>query len=341
MEQTRRIIEDVSTDELYKVLRLRARPKIIHVNNFEDAVEIFNKYKEYILCLITDVKFFKKDLLDEKAGVKLVKYVRSKIKELPIIIQSSQKENMTEAYLLESSFINKNSETLLLDFKNFIIHYLGFGDFVFRDTNGKQIALARTLKEFEQKIRTIPNDSISYHASKNHFSLWLMARGEIQVARIINTSKVSDFKEIKTLRKYLSEIMQRFRNEQNKGKIIPFKIDSVNDARNITKLKDGSLGGKGRGLAFINSLIHNFDFSQIIQDINICNPVTMIIGTDEYEFFLADNHLHSKLKLVSDYDIIKNIFIRGKLSKTLTKKLKGILRILKKPIAVRSSGLFE
>jgi len=341
MEQTRRIIDDVSTDELYKVLRLRARPKIIHTNNYEDAVEFFNKYKDYILCLITDVKFFKKSQLDDKAGVKLVKYVRGKINDLPIIIQSSQKENMSEAYLLEASFIDKNSESLLIDFKNFITHYLGFGDFIYRDKNGRQLAVARSLKEFEHHIKSITDESIIYHASKNHFSLWLMARGEIQVARIINPSKVSDFKDVKGLRKYLVEVMQRFRNEQNKGKIVPFKFDNIHTRKNIIKLKDGSLGGKGRGLAFINSLIYNFDFSQIIQDINIYNPITFIIGTDEYESFLDNNNLHPKLKLVRDYDVIKKIFSKGKLSKSLVSKLESILKEIKKPIAVRSSGLFE
>lgn len=341
MEQTRRIIDDVSTDELYKVLRLRARPKIIHTDNYEEAVEIFDKYQDYMLCLISDVKFYKKGELDERAGVKLVKYVRSQIEDLPTIIQSSQKENMSEAYMLNASFIDKNSDSLLIDFKNFITHYLGFGDFIYRDINGRKIAVASSLREFEHNLKTIPDESINYHATKNHFSLWLMARGEIQVARIINPSKVSDFKNSTEMRKYLVEVMHRFRNEQNRGKIIPFAENNIGDAKNIVKLTDGSLGGKGRGLAFINSLIHNFDFRQILEDINIRNPVTYIIGTDEYELFLENNNLHPKLKLVQDYTVIKKIFIKGKLTKGLIHKLKLILKETKKPLAVRSSGLFE
>ncbi len=341
MEQTRRIIDDVSTDELYKVLRLRARPKIIHTDNYEEAIEIFNNYKDYMLCLITDVKFYKNAELDERAGVKLVKYVRQHIEDLPTIIQSSQKENMSEAYMLQASFIDKNSDSLLVDFKNFITHYLGFGDFIFRDMNGRKIAVGKSLRDFEQHLRTIPDESILYHATKNHFSLWLMARGEIQIARIINPSKVNDFQNSKELRKYLVEVMQRFRNEQSRGKIIPYKTNHIGNAKNIIKLTDGSLGGKGRGLAFLNSLIHNFDFSQILDDINICNPVTYLIGTDEYELFLENNNLHPKLKLVQDYDVIKKIFIKGKLSSKLIDKLKEILDETKKPLAIRSSGLFE
>lgn len=341
MEQTRRIIDDVSTDELYKVLRLRARPKIIHTDNYEEAIEIFNNYKDNMLCLITDVKFYKNSELDERAGVKLVKYVRKHLEDLPTIIQSSQKENMSEAYLLQASFIDKNSDSLLVDFKNFITHYLGFGNFIFRDMNGRKIAVAKTLSDFEQHLKTIPDESILYHATKNHFSLWLMARGEIQIAKIISPSNVSDFQDSQQLRKYLVEVMQRFRNEQNRGKIIPFSKKNIGNAKNIIKLTDGSLGGKGRGLAFINSLIHNFDFSQILKDINICNPVTYIVGTDEYELFLENNNLHPKLKLVQDYEVIKKIFIKGKLTNNLLEKLKEILNETKKPLAIRSSGLFE
>ncbi|OYT17248.1 MAG: pyruvate, phosphate dikinase [Bacteroidetes bacterium 4572_77] len=341
MEQTRRIIEDVSTDELYKVLRLRARPKIIHTNNYEEASAILSKYKDNILCLISDVKFYKNDYLDEKAGVKLVKFARNTIEDLPIIIQSSQKENMSDAYMLNASFIDKNSDSLMMDFKNFITHYLGFGNFIFRDRNGRELAIAKSLKQFEKTIKIVSDESILYHANKNHFSLWFMARGEIQVAKIINPNKVSDFKDSNSIREHLLMVLHRFRNEQKKGKIIPFDEHNIGDPSNIVKLSDGSLGGKGRGLAFINNLISNIAFSQLLPDINIKNPSTFIIGTDEYELFLESNNLHPKLKLINDYDLIKDIFLKGKLSKELVYKLSLILQKIKKPIAIRSSGLFE
>jgi hypothetical protein len=341
MEQTRRIIEDVSTDELYKVLRLRARPKIIHTSNYEEAVSIYNNYKDYMLCLISDVKFYKNGVLDETAGLNLVKYVKSQNEDLPTIVQSSQKENMSMAYMLNASFIDKNSNSLLLDFKNFIIHYLGFGNFIFRDKNGKEIAVARTLREFEKNLKKLPEESILYHASKNNFSLWLMARGEIQIARILSKGKVSDFKTGEEIRKYLTGILERYRNEQNRGKIIPFDENNIGNSKNIVKLTDGTLGGKGRGLAFINSLINSFNFEQLVTDINILNPVTYIIGTDEYESFLDRNKLHSKLTLIQDYRIVKNLFLEGKLSESLVDKLNLILKETKNPLAVRSSGLFE
>jgi hypothetical protein len=150
MEQTRRIIDDVSTDELYKVLRMRARPKILLASTYEEAIKILTDYKEYMLCLISDVKFERNGKLDENAGVELVRFAKDLISELPTIIQSSDPENAQMAYRYKSTFIDKNSETLSQDFQSFITHYLGFGNFIYRDRYGKQISLrhahSRSLK---------------------------------------------------------------------------------------------------------------------------------------------------------------------------------------------------
>ena len=341
LEQTKNIIEDVTTDELYRILRLKARPKILLASTYEEALYIFNRYKEFILCLISDVKFKKDGKLNPTAGFSLVKHTRKEIKDLPIVLQSSNEENIQMAYELKASFISKNSDTLLLDFKSFITHYLGFGNFIYRDKEGSQIAVAKSLKEFEDLLKTIPEESLLYHARKDHFSLWLMARGEIQVAKILNPAKVTDFKDPSSLREYLTSIIQHFRNEQNIGKVIPYEESAILDERNIIALTDGALGGKGRGLAFVNTLIYNYDFSQHIPNINIRTPKTSIIGTDEFEYFLDRNKLREKAVMENDYDLIKQWFIEGKLTETLIRKLKQIVRLITKPLAVRSSGLFE
>ena len=326
MEQTKRLIDDVSTDELYKVLRLRARPKIILSSSFEGAIKTLDRYKEYMLCLITDVKYEKAGEVDSKAGFELVKYTRKNIKEIPIIIQSSEDSNAEIAYKLNTTFINKNSESLIQDFESFIVHYLGFGNFIYRDDSGRQIGMAKTLKEFENQLKIIPDESLLYHARKNHFSLWLMARGEIQAAKILNPHKVSDFKSSQKIREVLIDVIQKFRNEQNKGKIIPFEESAILDETNIVNLSDGSLGGKGRGLAFINSLIYNYDFSKHVTNINIRTPKTSVIGTDEFDLFLDNNKLHSKIHNIKDYNLIKKIFLEAKLTDTLSKRIKTILR---------------
>jgi len=341
LEQTKHIIEDVTTDELYRILRLKARPKILLASTYEEAMYIFGKYKDYILCLISDVKFKKDGKLNNTAGFSLVKQTRKEIKELPIVLQSSNDENANHAYELKTTFINKNSETLLLDFKSFITHYLGFGNFIYRDNEGHQIAVAKSLKEFEDLLRTIPEESLLYHARKDHFSLWLMARGEIQVAKILNPAKVTDFKDPESLREYLISVIQNFRNEQNVGKVIPFEESAITDEHNILTLTEGALGGKGRGLAFINTLIYNYDFSQHIPNINIRTPKTSIIGTDEFEYFLDRNKLRERAVFEENYDQIKEWFLEGKLTDTLIRKLKLIIKIITKPLAIRSSGLFE
>lgn len=341
LEQTKHIIEDVTTDELYRILRLKARPKILLASTYEEAMYIFGKYKDYMLCLISDVKFKKDGKLNSTAGFNLVKQTRKEIKELPIVLQSSNDENSNEAYELQTTFINKNSETLLLDFKSFITHYLGFGNFIYRDNEGRQIAVAKSLKEFEDLLRTIPEESLLYHARKDHFSLWLMARGEIQVAKILNPAKVTDFKDPESLREYLINVIMNFRNEQNIGKVIPFEETAINDEHNILTLTEGALGGKGRGLAFINTLIYNYDFSRHIPNINIRTPKTSIIGTDEFEYFLDRNKLRERAVFEENYDRIKEWFLEGKLTDTLIRKLKLIVKTITKPLAIRSSGLFE
>lgn len=341
LEQTKMIIEDVTTDELYRILRLKARPKILLASTYEEAIYIFNKYKEYILCLISDIRFKKDGRMNENAGFSLVKQTRKELKELPIILQSSDNNNAQQAYELKTSFINKNSETLLTDFRSFITHYLGFGNFIYRDTGGSQIAVAKSLKEFEDLLKTIPEDSLLYHARKDHFSLWLMARGEVQAAKILNPAKVTDFKKPEDLREHLLTVIQHFRNEQNVGKVIPFEEAAITDERNIVALTEGALGGKGRGLAFVNTLIYNYDFSQHLPNINIRTPKTSIIGTDEFEYFLDRNHLRERAVFEEDYDQIKRWFLEGKLTDTLIRRLKLIIKYLTKPLAIRSSGLFE
>ena len=341
LEQTKNIIEDVTTDELYRILRLKARPKILLASTYEEAIYIFNNYKENILCLISDVKFKKDGKLNDTAGFGLVKQMRQELHDLPIVLQSSEEQNIQKAYELKASFINKNSETLLIEFKSFITHYLGFGNFIYRDKEGGQIAVAKSLKEFEDLLKVIPEESLLYHARKDHFSLWLMARGEIQVARILNPAKVTDFKDPEALRTHLITIIQHFRNEQNVGKVIPFEESALTDERNIVSLTEGALGGKGRGLAFVNTLIYNYDFAKHLPNINIRTPKTSIIGTDEFEYFLDRNQLLEKAVFETDYNLIKRWFTEARLTETLIKKLRLVVKSITKPLAIRSSGLFE
>ncbi len=341
MEQTRNLIEDVSTDELYKVLKLRARPKILLALTYEESLSLYEKYRDSLLCVISDMRFPKNGKLNKTAGFDLIQHIKKDLPNLPSVLQSSDPESARFAHQLKANFINKNSESLLQDLKSFINYYLGFGHFVYRDTQGRQIAVAKSMKEFEAYLQTVPEDSLVYHSMKNHFSLWLMARGEVKIAKMINPIRVSDFNSLKELREFLIDIIRKRRREMNKGKVINFDETAVIDETNVVSLAGGSLGGKGRGLAFISTLIYSFELGRLLPGINIKTPVTAIIGTDEFDMFMERNHLWGKVKEEKDYDVLKNLFLEGSLSYTLEKELRVFINKIDKPLAVRSSSLFE
>ncbi len=341
MDQTKRIIEDISTDELYKVLRMRVRPKILLASNYEEALEIIDNYKEYMLCLITDVKYKKNGITDKNAGIKLLKHIRNLLPNLPAIIQSSDEQYKEIAHKFHSSFIYKNSEKLYEKLENFLTNFLGFGDFVFKNSKGEIIARARNMREFEKYLKIIPEDSLLFHASRDHFSMWLMARGEIRAASIINQKKVSDFKDLKELRSELLKMIKIHRDEKETGNIIPFQEGIEITEENIYTLVEGSLGGKGRGLAFINALIHNYEFNKHVPDIILRLPKTFIVGTNEYENFIKRHNLNEIIYDEQDYNKIREIFVKQSLSEELKNKLKYLLNNIKKPLAVRSSSLYE
>lgn len=341
LAQTQRIIDDVSTDAQYKILRLRARPKILLASNYEEAMNIYYRYREYLLCLISDVKFKKEGVFMDDAGISLVKEIKGEYPNLPVILQSADVSNAAHAYTLKSSFINKNSETLRGDIRLFIRQFLGFGDFVYKDAEGKEIATAKSLKEFEEYLYHIPGESLVYHAQKNHFSLWLMARGEIRVAKMIAPYNISDFKSAEDVRDYLINVIQNYRNEKNKGKVVEFNADVALNENNIVTLSTGSLGGKGRGLAFINSMLFNLNLSRFVPGINIKAPMTSVIGVDEYESFLDRNSLRDKIKDIKSYLEIQQVFLAADLTQRLVQKIRIMLMNFDQPLAIRSSGLFE
>jgi hypothetical protein len=342
IEQTRQLIEEINTDELYKLLKMRARPKVLLASSYEEAIAMFNKYKDYLLCLISDVKFEKDGICDNEAGLSLVSYVKSQTPDLPTVLQSSDLENSQKAYELRTTFINKNSETLKQDLRSFINYFLGFGNFVYKDESGrKDIAVARSMNEFQKHLKTIPENSLIYHAKKNHFSHWLMARGEIQIAKKIKPLRVEDFTNPGSLREYLIDIVEQCIHDKKKGKVVNFEESAIIDDSNIVRFASGSLGGKGRGLAFINMLINNFDFNELVPDIKITSPKTSIIGTEEFEKFIHSNDIYDKIYNETDYNVIKKLFYDGKLSDGLIKRLRSYITLINKPLAIRSSSLFE
>lgn len=340
--QTQKLLPEVEKNELDKICKMRSRPKILLARNYEEAIAIFNQYKDFMLCVISDVEFDRGGKPDKHAGVNFIKYVKSHISNLPIILQSSENRNEQVARELEVTFINKNSETLLNDLSHYLTSYLGFGDFIFRDKEGNKIAVAKSLREFETLLNEIPDESLYLHASENQFSLWLMARGEIQLAKNLNPVQISSFKDMDEARHFFVDTFKRYREEKKKGKILSFDETSTLDEKNIVAFSGGSLGGKGRGLAFISTLIYNLDFPNLTNQINILSPITVIIGTDEFQYFIAKNKLW---ETILDPDIsyaeLRAHFAEANLSSGLLKKLRVFVSQIDKPIAVRSSSTSE
>ncbi len=340
--QVQQLLPEVEKNELDKICRMRSRPKILLARNYEEAIAIFNKYRDFMLCVISDVEFDRVGKLDKHAGVKFIKYVKSHISKLPIILQSSEDQNEAIAKELEVAFINKNSETLLNDLKQYLNSFLGFGNFVFRDKEGHKIGVAKSLREFETLLQEVPDESLYLHASENQLSLWLMARGEIQLARTLNPVPVDSFKNMNESRQFFLDTIKKYKEEKKKGKILSFDETSTLDEKNIVSYAGGSLGGKGRGLAFVNTLIYNLEFPTLANRINISTPITVVIGTDEFQRFISRNKLFDKIiDPAISYAALREYFAAAPLSISLLKRLRTFVSQIQKPIAVRSSSSSE
>jgi DNA-binding NarL/FixJ family response regulator len=340
-DQTNKIIEEIWTDNVYKVLKLRTRPKILLAKNYEEAIELFNEYKDFLYCLLTDVRYKRNNRFHKNAGFELITEVKKQKPELPIIVMSSEKEAEAKAKTLNAEFINKNSEFLLKNLKIKVIEDLNFGDFVFRDKEGVKISKAKTIKEFEKIVRTIPDETIIYHAAKDNFSQWLMARSEIQLAKVLMPKKANEFETADEIREFLLETIKQYRDEKPHGNLIPIdELECVIDG-NIVSLRGGAFGGKGRGLTFANSLLYQFQIENKFEDISIKLPKTAVIGIHEYEEFISKINLKLDNNHIPSYDKIKHKFLKARLSKKLNDKLKKLLDCFTKPLAVRSSGAFE
>jgi hypothetical protein len=342
MTQTQNLVEDKSADELHKIMKMRARPKVILVSSYEEAVAIINKYKDFLLSVISDVKFQRNGMDDEEAGVDLLRYVSSTLRfPIPILLQSHDVNNAQRARQVGADFINKNSESLSLDIHNYIYKRLGFGNFVFKDTEGNPIMIARNMAEFQEMFRIVPEVALAYHGKRNSFSTWLMARGEINIAEQLLPYRFEDFKNSDDLRKFCLDVFEKVRIQKLRGSIIDFDPTLVTGKRFVMRLGNGSFGGKGRGMAFMCNFIENIDFAKIIPEMNIRIPATAVIGAMEFDKFLETNDLFDEIYSSNDYERIKTIFIESQFSEELQERLHQYLEKMLKPLAIRSSGLFE
>jgi hypothetical protein len=340
-QQTRKIMVE-GLNEHQQTLRMRGRPKILLANNFEQAMEFYEKYKDNVLGVITDITYKREDEIDKLAGLKLCLNIRNENEYLPVLIQSSQLEHKMNAEKFNAGFIHKHSKTLLKELKDFIKRNFGFGDFVFRNPDTmEEVYRISNLRSLQHDIEKVPNDSFVYHAKQNHLSKWLKARALYTLASIIQPVSVDDFIDVDSTKLYIKDTIKNYRVYKSRGTIANFQKKCFDEYTGFSRIGNGSLGGKARGLAFIDSFLKRRRMTYKYEDVLIQIPKTIVLTTDIFEDFMENNDLYKiALSDIEDEKILDH-FLKGKLPEELMEDLYAILKVIKNPIAVRSSSLLE
>ena len=340
-KQSQRLLQE-GINLTHKFLRMRARPKILLCTTYEEAWSYYEKYQEYILGIILDINFKQHGVKDPEAGLKFARNVRAQHDDIPILLQSSDANFREKAYQIGASFVHKNSPRLLHDLRDFMLNNFGFGDFMFLDNQGKEVFRASNLSELEDALINIPDESLVYHASRNHFSKWLKARTEFYLAHKLRPHKVSDFNSPAELREQLLSSLHEYRILQQRGIILDFNKEIFDPKNSFARIGGGSLGGKARGLGFINSMITNYNINSKFEEIDISVPSAIVIGTDVFDRFIHDNKLDQYAFLEDDDIKITRAFVEApNFPVDIKEKLKEYLEITITPLAVRSSSLLE
>lgn len=340
MTQTRMLISE-GVNALHRLLRMRARPKILLAETYEEGIEFYKQYRENLLGIISDIRFPRKGEIDINAGFKFARLIRRKIPDLPILVQSSNLENREIALENGLAFLYKNSENLLQELHEFITSNFGFGDFVFKNAKGREIDRARNLVEFLEKIKTVPDECIDYHAVRNHISIWLRARTEFEAADELRPKKASDFENIAAIRNFIMNRIEITINRNQYGVISDFGKAKFDLTNSFIRLGAGSLGGKARGIAFLNALLAQTRFYEKFTDVEIKTPNTFVVCSEVFEEFIRKNNLQEFAILAADNDTIARQFLEAELPAGLMADLKILLENIHYPAAVRSSSLLE
>ena len=276
MQQTSALLLE-SINSASRLLRMRARPKILLAKNFEEALTLFKKYKKYLLGVISDIQFSKDGRINKAAGIQLAKMIKKEVSDLPVLLQSTNDANAEKAEECDAGFLNKRSPTLLSELGAFINKNFGFGDFVFKLPDGSELGRAHNFSSMREIVTGIDIRSLVYHAERNHFSNWMMARTEFDLAARLRPKKASEFKNGDEMRTFLIKVLDNFLHERQVGVITDFVRDRYDGRADFLRIGEGSLGGKGRGLAFVNNLIHCFPVYNAFPGTRISVPRSAVI----------------------------------------------------------------
>ena len=335
-------IMEYRLNEEHKLLTMRARPKILVAESFEEANHLFEKYEPYVLGVISDVRIPRNCVLDENAGVEFLSKIKKERFDIPLLLASSEPSNAQKAGKIPAAFVDKNSPSLHAEVRSFFVDQLGFGDFVFRKPDGREIARAPSLRKLEETLRYIPEDSFIHHATRNDFSRWLFARTEIMLASKVRPLRDEDFKSVEEHRQYLVSLIQTWRQRRQKGVVANFDSSDVDLDTEFLKIGKGSLGGKARGLAFVANLLQRLPaIHKKFKDVNIFVPQTLVITTEGFDVFVEENNLRELAKSDAPDEEIAEAFRNASFPQWIAEDLKIYLDMIKYPLAIRSSSLLE
>ena len=340
LEQSQMFAKEALNDH-QRTLRMRGRPKIKLARTYEEAVRIFNQYRDNMLGIISDMSFMHDGVKDPYAGYKFGQYVRKTGLIIPFVLESSEASNKVYAKELGASFIDKNSKSYPQDLRKKIMQRFGFGDFVILNPQTKEeIMRIKDLKDLQKKVFQIPDDSLVYHLSRNHFSRFFYSRAIFPPAEVLKRVDVSDYKDMDEARKLIFDLIVQYRRMKNSGVVAVYQKERFDEYSNFARIGDGSLGGKGRGLAFIGAMVKRYP--KLEHDhFAVTIPKTVVICTDIFDEFMETNELYPVALSDVDDETILKYFLRASLPARLIEDLMAFFDVVKSPIAVRSSSLLE
>jgi len=339
--QSRRVIQE-GVNVAHRLLRMRARPKILLATNYEDAERLVLRYRDYLLGVVSDIEFPRQGELNVDAGFDLAHLIRKQVPDVPIVLQSSRTQFRDRAFAQGFSFLRKRSPTLLADLRRVLTEQFGFGDFIFRLADLSEVGRASDLSTLETMLHQVPADSVVYHAQSNHFSHWFMARTEFALAQKLRPRKVSDYPSPEHLRRNLIESIADYRSEQSEVLIADFSPAALASSDvYFLRIGVGSLGGKARGLAFIRHLLRKHRFSRAFQNVRVSVPPAVVLATDVFDRFLQENDLADFALNCSDDIEIERCFLESVFPADVRNSLLEFLSEVHYPLAVRSSSLLE
>ncbi len=323
-------------------LRMRGRPKIVLARNYEEAMELYNKYENNVLGVITDARYPKDGVVDPVAGIKLMAELRARDPYLPLILQSAEIANKSYTSRYGASFVDKNSKKMNLDLREVVRDDFGFGDFIFRNPDTmEEVARVRNLKELQNIIFSIPRETLLYHVSRNHVSRWLYSRAMFPPAEFLKQITWDSLQDVDAHRRVIFEAIVKYRKMKNQGVVAVFRRDRFDRYSNFARIGEGSLGGKGRGLAFIDNMVkHHAEFEEF-DNATVVIPKTVVLCTDIFDEFMDTNNLYPLALSDVEDDAILKAFLRAKLPERLIEDFFAFFEVVTSPVAIRSSRLLE